>query len=107
MSALVCDGPPKMQPLPTPPKSYEEFESRLIRALGATVGGECLTKALGYPSQDAFRKAHHRGRLPVVTFEVQGRRGRFASAADIAAWLWGKRTELAQSNTRGGAPLTP
>ena len=59
-----------------------------MRALGATVGGGQLTRALGYPSQDAFRKAHQRGRLPVDTFELEGRRGRFATATDIAAWLW-------------------
>lgn len=42
----------------------------------------------GYPSQAAFRKAHQRGRLPVDTFGLDGRRGRFATATDIAAWLW-------------------
>jgi hypothetical protein len=73
-------------------ETYDEFEGRLIRALGATVGGESLTKALGFRSQEAFRKAHQRGRLPVRTFEIDGRRGRFASATDIAAWLWGRRS---------------
>lgn len=72
-------------------ESYEAFETRLIRALGATVGGESLSRALGYPSQDAFRKAHHRGRVPVETFEIIGRRGRFAAVVDIAAWLWRQR----------------
>lgn len=72
-------------------ESYENFEARLIRALGATVGGKALTQALGYPSQEAFRKARKRGRLPVMTFEMEGRRGRFASATDIAAWLWRRR----------------
>lgn len=76
---------------PLPREGYEDFVNRMVRALGATVGGEALTRALGYPSQDAFRKAHHRGRLPVATFEVEGRRGRFASAIDIATWLWNQR----------------
>ena|SRR5690625_929144 len=76
---------------PAAPESYEDFEGRLIRALGATVGGKTLTQALGYPSQEAFRKARKRGRLPVLTFEMEGRRGRFASATDIAAWLWHQR----------------
>lgn len=75
----------------TEPESYEDFEVRLIRALGATVGGKALTQALGYPSQEAFRKARKRGRLPVLTFEMAGRRGRFASVTDIAAWLWHQR----------------
>ena len=72
-------------------ETYVVFEARLIRALGATVGGEALSRALGYPSQDAFRKAHHRGRVPVAIFEVAGRRGRFATVVDIAAWLWCQR----------------
>ncbi len=83
---------------PLPQESYADFESRLIRALGATVGGKSLAQALGYPSQDAFRKAHQRGRVAVVTFEVQGRRGRFAAAADIATWLWRQRGESLRSN---------
>jgi len=80
---------PSNRPLRT--ESYEIFEARLIRALGAMVGGEALSWALGYRSQDAFRKAHHRGRVPVAMFEVAGRRGRFASVVDIAAWLWRQR----------------
>lgn len=75
-----------------PSEKYDDFEGRLIRALGATVGGESLTKALGFRSQDAFRKAYQRGRLPVRTFEIDGRRGRFASVTDIAAWLWDQRS---------------
>lgn len=75
----------------TSPDDYDDFERRLIRALGATVGGESLSKALGFRSQDAFRKAYQRDRLPVWTFEIAGRRGRFASTADIATWLWRQR----------------
>lgn len=30
-------------------------------------------------------------RVPVKTFEVAGRRGRFAAVIDIAAWLWRQR----------------
>ena len=74
-----------------PSPGFDDFEQRLVRALGATVGGGQLTRALGYPSQDAFRKASHRGRLPVRTFEMVGRRGRFAVTTDIAQWLWDQR----------------
>jgi hypothetical protein len=85
------------------PQSYDEFERRLVLTLGATVGGESLTRALGYPSQDAFRKAHQRGRLPVTTFELEGRRGRFALVVDIAGWLWCQRDGTrAQPKTQGG-----
>jgi hypothetical protein len=87
------------------PKSYDEFEGRLVRALGATIGGEALSRTLGYPTQDAFRKAHKRDRLPVATFECAGRRGRFASTVDIAAWLWVQREQVnfASSHAKGGA----
>jgi len=77
--------------LSTSKQSFEDFQQCLIRALGATVGGGELTRALGYPSQDAFRKAHQRGRVPVKTFELDGRRGRFAMATDIATWLWSQK----------------
>lgn len=82
-----------------PESSYEGFERRLIQALGATVGGCDLTQALGYPSQDAFRKAFQRGRLPVTTFSLAGRRGRFAATTDIACWLWRQRAESIDENT--------
>ena len=95
-------------------EAYEVFETRLIRALGAMVGGESLSRALGFPSQDAFRKALHRGRVPVATFEVVGRRGRFATVIDIAAWLWRQRggnahmaasaSVIDQIDVRHGAP---
>lgn len=87
---------------PVARETYEVFETRLIRALGATVGGETLSRSLGYPSQDAFRKAHHRGRVPVETFEVAGRRGRFAAVVDIAAWLWRLRGGNAHLATSTG-----
>jgi hypothetical protein len=87
---------------PRSDESYDDFETRMIRALGATVGGDALTRALGYPSQDAFRKARHRGRLPVMTFEVEGRRGRFAMAIDIATWLWDQRSRMSPPASVGG-----
>ncbi|MDP3522522.1 MAG: hypothetical protein Q8S02_18070 [Hydrogenophaga sp.] len=90
-------------PAQLPQCSYEEFERRLILALGATVGGSALTKALGYRSQDAFRKALQRKRLPVCTFELVGRRGRFASAVDIANWLWDQRSQKSGEAGAGGS----
>lgn len=87
------------------PQSYPDFEARLLRALGAIVGGEALSRALGYPTQDAFRKACKRDRLPVATFELEGRRGRYASTVDIATWLWSVRPNHALSTQPpGGAP---
>lgn len=70
---------------------YAAFEAQLIRSIGAIVGGAELSRVLGYPSQGAFRKARSRGRVPVSTYEIDGRRGRFAQVPDIAAWLWTQR----------------
>lgn len=105
MVSLMCPRPVDVCHS-TALESYEVFEARLIRALGATVGGGGLSRALGYPTQDAFRKAHQRGRVPIATFEVRGRRGRFAMVVDIAAWLWREREEYCRPSTtiRGGAP---
>lgn len=68
-----------------------DLESRLTLTVGALIGGANLTKALGYPSQGAFRQAVLRNRVPVHVFEIEGRRGRFALACDVAAWLVEKR----------------
>lgn len=71
-------------------ESYAELERGLLRTYGATAGGKTLTKLLGYRTQDAFRQAHQRGHLPVRTFELDGRHGRFAAVSDIAKWLWAR-----------------
>jgi len=70
------------------PASLQILEARLTRTLGVVVGGAALSRALGYPSQGAFRQAFARNRLPVQVFEIEGRRGRFAKTSDIARWLW-------------------
>lgn len=49
--------------------------------------GDALRKALGYRSGDAFRQAASRGTLPIHTFKIETRRGRFAMTKDVAKWL--------------------
>lgn len=61
----------------------------LTSAYGPIVGGEKLSRLLGYPSSEAFRQALSRGQLPVETFNIPHRRGKFAYTDDIAAWLSG------------------
>jgi hypothetical protein len=68
-------------------KETAALEATLTRELGAVIGGGKLTRALGYPSQAAFRQAVARDRLPIRMFEIDGRRGKFALARDIARWL--------------------
>lgn len=69
-----------------------DFEARLVRLYGPVLGGQVLAHVLGYPTPGAFAKARQRGRLPIPTFPIPGRRGRFAATADLAAWLWRKRS---------------
>ncbi len=71
--------------------NFASYEAALTETLGPVIGGFALSKALGYRTQAAFRKAKQRGNLPITTFELEGRRGRFAATSDLAAWLWAKR----------------
>lgn len=81
--------------------SLPQLEAQLIRAYGAIVGGARLTQALGYPTQQAFRQAVARGRVPVPLFTIPGRRGKFAQIQDIARWVHGLASDPAtRSKTR-------
>lgn len=84
--------PDSCAPIGDSDRSLEDFEARLTRTLGPVIGGGQLSRALGFPSQGAFRQALARKRLPVPVFEIEGRRGRFALAGDIAQWLWTRRS---------------
>ena len=75
-------------------ESFEALAERLTRVFGAVVGGEELSRALGYRTQGAFRQAAVRKRLPIPVFTYEGRRGRHAHTADIARWLWSQRSAV-------------
>lgn len=83
--------PSNVEPAEGIKASYECFERKLVDMLGAVVGGCVLAKALGHRTQASFRKAHQRGTIPVSTFELDGRRGRFAITTDLAGWMWRQR----------------
>lgn len=76
------------------PHSLSEYRCELTRIYGPLVSGSDLCRVLGFRSQEAFRQALKRGDMPVKTFSVDGRRGKFAMTADIAAWVWGARNAL-------------
>jgi hypothetical protein len=87
----------------------------LIREFGAIVSAPDAAKLLGYRSTEALRQARHRCRLPVPMFKIPGRRGWFAAATAVAAWLDTQNlvspakaptgTEGGgQTNEQGGAP---
>jgi hypothetical protein len=86
-----------------------DFESTLreslIRDWGYVVGSAGLRQALGYPTQAALRQAIARGAMPVKIFEIDGRKGPFALAHDLAAWLAARgTTQLPKDLGRPGGP---
>ena len=68
-------------------KLSSELESKLFEEHGPMMFGDDLRQALGYRSGDAFRQAASRGTLPVYTFRIETRRGRFAMTNEVARWL--------------------
>jgi hypothetical protein len=54
---------------------------------GPILGGEDLSKALGYRSLAAFRQARRRGQVEVELFSLPNRRGVFALGLEVARWL--------------------
>lgn len=65
----------------------DDITQRLLRAHGELIGGEALMRCLGYRTARAYQMAVRNGHVPVQTFELRGRRGRFARTVDVAYWL--------------------
>ena len=59
----------------------------LPRLHGPILGGETLWRTLGYPTARAFSKAVERKTVPVPTFWIPHRRGRFALTSEVMSWL--------------------
>jgi len=64
----------------------DEFELRLTRRYGEFVPPQGLWKELGFATPASFRKALSQHRVDVEVFEIEGRRGSFARAVDVARW---------------------
>ncbi|HEV2682372.1 MAG TPA: hypothetical protein VGV14_17850 [Rhodanobacter sp.] len=69
-----------------PSKVVNDVEGELERRYGLVVGGRTLSLLLGYPTQQAFKRAALRDALPIRVFTIQGRRGKFATVKDVARW---------------------
>lgn len=80
--------------------------AELVDRHGELVSQQQLGHLLGYSNAGAIRKARERGGLPIATFFVPGRRGRFAFTRDLAAWLIELRCAVAQEVTRAAARET-
>lgn len=64
-----------------------DLESLLLERHGPLLHGKNLWLTLGYVSAQSFRKAVRHGTVPVATFTIENRRGRFANTRDVAEWL--------------------
>lgn len=62
-------------------------ESWVTRHYGALVSTAHLAQLLGFPSAPAVRRAANEGRLPIQLKAYAGRRGVFATAGEVAAYL--------------------
>lgn len=69
----------------------------LIREYGPVLSAAATAKLLGFSNLGALRQARARGRLPIPMFNIERRRGWFASTAIVAAWI--ERTTNAPSAT--------
>jgi hypothetical protein len=67
------------------------LEAELVERHGYVVGGDALRRVLSLPSLESLRQAAARDTLPVPTFKILHRRGRFALARDLACWLAASR----------------
>jgi hypothetical protein len=66
---------------------YSALVVHLNAEYGPLIGGADLVKTLGFRSAEAMRQAVSRKKLPVRTFTIPSRRGRFAYTFDVARWL--------------------
>lgn len=71
----------------------QSLEADLLNLYGPILTGEALWRSLGYVSKDAFRQSLVRDTVPVALFTIENRRGKFALAKDVAAFLAKKRYE--------------
>jgi len=63
-----------------------DLERRLLREHGELIGGTALARGLGYRTARAFQVAVKRERMPIETFTLVGRRGRFARPFEPPRW---------------------
>jgi hypothetical protein len=69
----------------------DELEHDLTARYGVMLGSNALWRELAFRSPVAFRVALSRGMIGVPFFTLPNRRGRFALAKDIAAWIANQR----------------
>ncbi|WP_144816987.1 hypothetical protein [Aerolutibacter ruishenii] len=73
--------------MPLNDRDAADLERRLLSEHGELIGGTALARGLGYRTARAFQVAVQRERMPIETFTLTGRRGRFARTFELARWL--------------------
>jgi hypothetical protein len=68
--------------------SAEELAAEIAFRHGPLLRLTEVWQVLGYPSAEAARKALARHRTPIPFVSIEGRRGHFTRAVDLAAWLY-------------------
>ena len=68
-------------------KLREKMHQELLKKHGEIVGGINLCRLMGFSSTAAFRQSLIRGQIPIQTFEIPHRKGRFAYTRDVVNWL--------------------
>lgn len=59
------------------------IEDRYFDKYGDFMTLQDLARALKYPSAEAVKKAHARGKLPVTLFRIDGRRNLYGSTQSV------------------------
>ena len=80
-----------MKPTSSPDDLQTKLHDDLSRQYGSLLASADLVKVLGYRSPGAFRQAMVRGTVPVPLFTIPHRRGHFALALEVAAWMCRQR----------------
>lgn len=75
------------EPVPAISDLAAKINEDLVRTHGPLLQGQVLSNALGYRSTAALRRAELRKTVPVPTFLIAKRKGRFALALDVAGWV--------------------
>lgn len=92
--------------------SMHDLHVQLLDRYGPVIGGQDLRQVLGFPSAAAFRQAALRRTLPVPVFTLPNRKGRYALASEVSAWLSERRGTATlpfdqSRSARGGGATEP
>lgn len=76
----------------------EAIENFLMSKYGVLLGREAMAEVLHFPTPEAFDRHVQRGHLPIKVVQLNGRRGVFVLATDVARYL------CCRANSRGPNP---